>query len=149
MGVGADGTGSRDGPDHENPPAEHGVASVALRFNDAITRRDLDGLTELMTPDHTFTDTEGGTITGRAACRDAWAGFLAAFPDYRNVFTTVIATAERVALAGYSVCSEPALEGPALWAASVHRGRLASWTVHHDTPENRHRLELPPTGHGP
>ena len=63
-----------------------------------------------MTPDHTFTDTEGGTVTGRAACRDAWAGFFAAFPDYRNVFTTVIATAERVALAGYSVCSEPALE---------------------------------------
>ena len=122
------------------------TAAIANSFNDAITRRDLDGLTALMTPDHTFTDADGGAVTGRAACRDAWEGFFAAFPDYRNVFTTVIAGRDRATLAGYSVCTEPALDGPALWTATIHDGRVASWTVHHDNPENRRRLGLPAQG---
>ena len=119
------------------------TVAIANSFNDAIARRDLDGLTALMTPDHTFTDTEGSTVTGRTACRAAWEGFFAAFPDYRNVFTTVITAGDRATLAGYSVCAEPALDGPALWTATVHDGRVASWTVHHDTPDNRRRLGLP------
>jgi ketosteroid isomerase-like protein len=122
------------------------TAAIANSFNDAITRRDLDGLTALMAPDHTFTDTEGGTVTGRTACRAAWEGFFATFPDYRNVFTTIIAAGDRAVLAGYSVCAEPALDGPALWTATVHDGLVAGWTVHRDTPDNRRQLGLPARG---
>ena len=116
--------------------------SVAVRFNDCINAGDLDGLADLMTDDHTFIDTEGGTVAGKQACLDAWRGFLAAFPDYRNVFASVEERGDIVTVVGHSVCSEPALAGPALWTARVRADQVAEWRVHADTPEIRARLDI-------
>jgi ketosteroid isomerase-like protein len=118
-------------------------AAVAIRFNDAITRRDLDGLTALMSPDPTFTDTAGHTVSGREACREAWLGFFASFPDYRNVVATVDTHDDLVVITGHSVCSEPALAGPAIWTATVRSNRVDAWSVHDDTPDRRRILGLP------
>jgi hypothetical protein len=63
--------------------------AVVLAFNDAINRGDLPGLGRLMADDHRFIDTAGNTCTGKPACLEAWRGFFAAFPDYRNVFVNV------------------------------------------------------------
>ena len=121
-------------------------ALVVRRFNDFINERDLDGLTGMMSADHVFVDTTGAAVTGRSACADAWRGFFGAFPDYRNVFTEVTVGGERltktVTVVGHSICSEPALAGPALWTATVREGRIARWQVHEDTPDNRRRLGL-------
>jgi ketosteroid isomerase-like protein len=117
--------------------------SVATSFNDAITRRDIESLTGLMTEDHVFTDTASASVSGRAACRAAWAGFFAAFPDYRNEFTVVVPTGDGIAIAGHSFCSEPALAGPALWSVTVRDGRVARWQVLFDTSGNRRTLGLP------
>jgi ketosteroid isomerase-like protein len=89
-------------------------AAIAVQFNDAITRQDIDDLTALMTSDHTFTDTGGNSIAGGQACRVAWQSFFAAFPDYRNVFHTISTHGDLVIITGHSVCSEPALAGPAI-----------------------------------
>jgi uncharacterized protein (TIGR02246 family) len=59
---------------------------VVTAFKDAINAGDLDALSALMTDDHRFIDTEGHVVDGRAACREAWEGFFAAFPDDCNVF---------------------------------------------------------------
>jgi hypothetical protein len=60
--------------------------AVVTSFNEAINAQDLVRLDELMTEAHRFVDSAGATIDGRGACLDAWRGFFAAFPDYRNVF---------------------------------------------------------------
>jgi len=117
-------------------------SATVLAFNAAITARDLDGLTALMTLDHEFTDTAGGTIRGLAVCRAAWAGFFAAFSDYRNEFTALREHGGRVVAEGRSHCGEPALDGPALWEAEVRDGLVAAWRVHEDTPANRAALGL-------
>ncbi len=83
------------------------ATDVVAAFNDRINARDLDGLTALMTDDHTFVDDAGAAISGRQACAEAWAGFFAAFPDYRNVFETMTAEGETVRVTGHSVCAEP------------------------------------------
>jgi uncharacterized protein (TIGR02246 family) len=114
-----------------NDPATD-PAPVAVRFNDAITARDAGALAALMTADHTFTDTEGNVIAGRQACRAAWEGFFAAFPDYRNVFTEVSAAGDTVTIIGHSICAEPALAGPARWTATIRDGRVAHWRVDED-----------------
>ena len=62
-------------------------AAVALRFNEYITAGDIDALTDLMSADHTFIDSEDHMISGRDACRKAWSGFFDMFPGYRNTFT--------------------------------------------------------------
>jgi ketosteroid isomerase-like protein len=115
-------------------------ALVVRRFNEFINQRDLDGLTGLMSEGHTFVDSTGAAVNGRPACADAWQGFFAAFPDYRNVFTEVTVTADIVVVVGHSVCSEPALAGPALWTATVHDGLISRWQVLDDTTENRRRF---------
>ncbi|MEU9374286.1 nuclear transport factor 2 family protein [Streptomyces sp. NPDC048255] len=120
------------------------AVAVVSRFNAAINSRDLVGLAALMSEDHTFVDSEGGTVRGRPACIEAWRGFFAAFPDYRNVFTGSAAREGVVAVCGYSVCSRPELAGPALWTARVTGPTVTEWRVYADTPRQRRALGLPP-----
>jgi ketosteroid isomerase-like protein len=115
---------------------------IAARFNDRINARDPEGLAELMTDDHTFVDSEGSSIAGKAACVEAWRGFFEQFPDYRNVFDSLEATGGVVVITGHSECSVPALAGPALWQATVDGDRVARWQVYDDTAANRMRLHL-------
>lgn len=119
---------------------------VVRRFNTAINDRDPDRLASLMADDHTFTDAAGGTAHGKQACVRAWRGFFAAFPDYRNTFTGLIARDDVVAVSGHSACARPELAGPALWSARVTGSLVAEWRVHEDTPAARHELGLPPAG---
>jgi ketosteroid isomerase-like protein len=119
-----------------------GRADVVAAFNDCVNRRDLAGLTALMTDGHTFTDAEGAVVAGLPACRDAWRGFFAAFPDYRNVFSEVTVQGDVVVVVGHSVCSVAALAGPALWSVVVAGDRVAAWRVYDDTPANRRALGL-------
>ncbi|MFJ3925162.1 nuclear transport factor 2 family protein [Streptomyces sp. NPDC090022] len=116
----------QSGPEGEDPRA------VVLRFNDRITAHDLAGLAALMSQDHTFVDTAGTVVAGKEACVEAWRGFFAAFPDYRNVLTTVTAHHDVVVAAGRSECSDPRLAGPARWSATVRAGRVTRWHVHED-----------------
>lgn len=119
-------------------------AAVALvrRFNEAINAADPDRLAALMAEDHAFIDSAGSSVTGRAACLDAWRGFFAAFPGYRNELAAFHVRGDAVAVVGRSVCSEPALDGPALWAARIRDGLLTEWRVYEDTPQNRSRLGI-------
>jgi ketosteroid isomerase-like protein len=105
------------------------ATDVVAAFNDRINARDLPGLTALMTEDHTFVDAAGAAISGKPACADAWAGFFAQFPDYRNVFETMSADGDTVRVTGYSVCAEPALAGPAVWTAAVRADKVSRWQV--------------------
>ncbi|GAB3431561.1 nuclear transport factor 2 family protein [Flindersiella endophytica] len=107
-------------------------AAVAEAFNAAINARDLDRLAGLMTDDHTFVDSAGETVAGKPACVDAWRGFFEAFPDYRNVFTSLVADAADgavVTIEGRSECADARLAGPARWTAVVRDGRVARWQV--------------------
>jgi ketosteroid isomerase-like protein len=103
--------------------------SVVVAFNECINARDLDGLTSMMTDDHEFVDSAGAVVAGKAACVEAWRGFFDAFPDYRNVFASVLADGDTVTVVGRSECSEPSLVGPARWTATVRAGRIARWQV--------------------
>ncbi|MEV7611333.1 nuclear transport factor 2 family protein [Streptomyces sp. NPDC089799] len=105
---------------------------MVRRFNALITAGDLAGLGALMSEDHTFVDPAGTVVSGRRACLDAWRDFFAAFPGYRNVFTSVTADGEVVSAAGRSECSDPRLAGPARWTATVHEGKVTRWHVYED-----------------
>ncbi|WP_406366233.1 nuclear transport factor 2 family protein [Streptomyces sp. NBC_01546] len=63
--------------------------ALVVRFNDCINGRDIEGLARLMSDDHTFIDSEGGVVSGKRECLDAWRGFFESFPDYRNVFDSL------------------------------------------------------------
>jgi len=115
---------------------------VVLRFNERINARDIEGLVALMTEDHVFIDSADGRTEGRERAGNAWRGFFAAFPDYRNSFSALVSRGDRVYIAGRSSCSNPLLDGPALWMASIRGEEVAAWRVCDDTPETRRQLGL-------
>ena len=117
--------------------AEHddGDITVVLEFNAAINARDLDRLTELMSPDHRFVDASGAAIEGREACGAAWASFFESFPDYRNVFDDIqLAEPGHVVASGWSDCAVAALRGSARWHAAVDRRSIREWRVEDPDP---------------
>ena len=114
--------------------------SIVERFNDAISAHDITALGALMSDDHVFVDSVGGRVDDHAACIEAWRSFFAAFPDYRNVFDRIEATAGTVVALGRSECQSPELDGPALWRAIVVDAAVREWRVYDDTPENRREL---------
>jgi ketosteroid isomerase-like protein len=122
---------------------DRGAAPTVLAFNEAITQRDVAALGRLMTEDHTFIDSDENLFSGREEVLGAWRGFFNAFPDYRNVWTEVLPSGDAVIAFGHSVCAtEPDLDGPAIWTASVRDDRVSTWRVYVDTPENRALLGL-------
>ena len=120
------------------------AAAVVELFNDRISAADLDGLAALMTPDHQFVDTAGARISGRPACVEAWRGFFAAFPGYRNTFASLTELDSVVTVVGYSECpGQPSLEGPALWTVHLRGDLVSSWRVWDDNPTTRKRAGNP------
>lgn len=118
--------------------------AAATRFNDRITAADADGLAELMTDSHSFIDTLGQVVSGRAACREAWRGFFEAFPAYRNEFASIEERDTLVVMTGRSVCADNAdLDGPAIWTARTEGQLVSEWRVYDDTPDVRRELGLP------
>ena len=109
--------------------SDSNVATV-IAFNDAINARDVDALGLLMHEQHRFVDSAGGVVEGKPACIEAWRGFFAAFPDYRNIFDDVRSDGPgAVEVRGRSECSTPALDGAARWRALVEDGLVLQWQV--------------------
>jgi ketosteroid isomerase-like protein len=116
---------------------------TAMRFNDYINNRDLDGLSSMMTGDHTFIDSSNDVHAGKVLMVEGWREFFDLYPDYQNHFTSVKSHGNLVIMLGYSTCSnEPALEGPAIWTARIADQQVREWRVYEDTPEIRRNLGI-------
>ena len=111
--------------------------SIVTSFNDCIGRRDITGLSSLMTDDHVFIDTANNSISGKNCCLVAWKSFFAAFPNYRNIFEQVLILGDHAVIVGHSVCADRRLVGPALWTAKLSGTLVAEWRVYEDTTANR------------
>lgn len=103
---------------------------TALKFNEKINQRDLEGLTELMTDDQTFIDNFGEVTKGKNVMREGWRDFFGKYPDYRNVFTFVAVQDGVVVMVGYSTCSYKRLDGPNIWTARIRDDRVSEWRVY-------------------
>lgn len=116
---------------------------VVLQFNEYINSQELKGLARLMSEDHVFIDSSDEVHEGKESMLAGWADFFASYPDYRNHFHWLESRENLVLIKGFSTCSLPALDGPALWTARVRNDRVAEWRVYLDTPENRRKLGIP------
>jgi len=103
---------------------------IALKFNEKINQRDLEGLAGLMTGDHTFIDNSGEITKGKDVMKEGWKEFFEKYPDYQNIFTCVTTQNNVVIMVGYSTCSYKPLDGPNIWTAKVLDGRVSEWRVY-------------------
>jgi hypothetical protein len=109
--------------------------AAVVSFMDCVNRGDLDGLTGLMTPDHRLLVLDEDPLVGREANREAWAGYLAAFPEYVIDPRELAADGSRVSVLGTTTGSHLGLPDDdemrleVLWLADVVDGRLSLWQV--------------------
>lgn len=102
---------------------------IALKFNEKINQRDLEGLVELMADDHTFIDNSGNVTKGKGHMKEGWKEFFKNYPDYQNIFKSVTVQNDVVVMVGYSSCSNKLLNGPGVWTAKVRNGLVSEWSV--------------------
>src|SRR5262249_54485261 len=127
---------------HQYPMPNDQQKAIVFQFNECINNRDLEGLAALLTDTHTFIDSANASVHGKEHVVEAWKGFFALFPDYRNIFERIESRGPVVAIMGRSACSEQQLDGPALWTAKVRGDKVAEWRVYKDTPANRAALNF-------
>ena len=116
--------------------------TIALQFNECINRRDLEGLVNLMTDNHTFIDSANNIITGRSDNQKNWASFFELFPGYRNVFESVCSKKSTVVMQGYSICPDEKLHNArAIWTAQMEGDKVKEWRIYLDNEENKVKIK--------
>ena len=123
------------------------VAAV-IGFIDAINRGDVDRLVALMSPGHRLQVLREPPLTGREANRDAWNGYVTAFPDYVIYPDHIVPRGDDVLVLGSTTGSHLGLSDQeerqlkVIWRATVRGGLLTLWQVIDDTPGQRALLRL-------
>ncbi len=114
---------------------------VALLHNENINARNLEGIIALMADNHRFIDIEN-RVEDKEQMKTSWKEFFDEFPDYVNVFHSVISRGNFVILLGHSECSVSSLDGPAIWTAKIENDQVAEWHIYENTEDNRKTLKI-------
>jgi predicted SnoaL-like aldol condensation-catalyzing enzyme len=115
---------------------------VALEFNECISHQDLDGLSRLMTDDHTFIDRDGKVVQPKEAMIKSWKQFFEVFPGYKNTFTRVESRENLVVILGHAFWSQEQPYDPAIWTASIRDDLVSEWRIYADTEATRKAFNL-------
>ena len=125
---------------------QSGSVDVAMAFVAKINAHDVEGLVELMTPDHLFVDALNNSFHGAEQMRQGWKFYFGMFPDYAIEVTDEFDRGGLVAMFGkarstFAVNGKLARENfweiPAAWKAVVKEGRVAEWRVYCDNDPAR------------
>jgi len=121
---------------------------VVREYIHRINTADVEGLLELMTPDHVFYVEGEPPLSGTQVMREAWKGYCAAYPTYHINVDEVYDQQETIIVLGHtsgsqvpaSVESKPS---SVLWEARLRDGLIATWIISYPvTPETRKRFHL-------
>ncbi len=115
---------------------------AVLLFNECINRRDLNGLSGLMTDDHTFVDRKGQVDKGKESMTQGWGRFFTQFPEYRNTFTRVESRDDLVIVLGYAEWTKGGKPDHVIWTATIRDDLVAEWRIYEDTEANRIALRV-------
>jgi hypothetical protein len=108
----------------------------------------VDRLAALMSSEHQLQVHEEPAVTGREANREAWIGYVTAFPDYVIYPDRIVHRGDEVLVLGSTTGSHLDLPDQeerqlgVIWRARVRGGLLALWQVIEDTPGQRALLGL-------
>jgi ketosteroid isomerase-like protein len=123
------------------------VAAV-IGFIDAINHGDVGRLAALISPDHRLQVLQEPPVTGRDANREAWHGYVTAFPDYVIYPDRLVRRGDDVLVLGSTTGSHLGLPDheerqlTVIWRATVRDGLLTLWQIIEDTPAQRALLGL-------
>jgi ketosteroid isomerase-like protein len=128
---------------------------TVLAFIHAINQHDVRMMCDLMTNDHLFTDSLGGTVRGKDELRKAWISYFYLVPDFHITCSEMLQRGGSVGLFGKAsgtckigkgLLPENAWEIPASWRAAVKDGRVSEWQTYADNEPVRIILARSPEG---
>jgi len=124
------------------------AVAVVSRFIDCINHGDIDGLSALMTDDHTLLVFDEAPLVGRQANIEAWRGYASAFPHYVIYPDEISERCDTVAVLGHTTGSHLGLPDDeeqkltVIWLGRVENDRLSLWRLYEDEPSRRQELGL-------
>jgi ketosteroid isomerase-like protein len=101
-------------------------------------------LADLLAADHTFIDSQGRSVTGRAEMIEAWKAYFAMFPDYairaehlqaEDGVVAVFGSASGTYYGKRGLVAANRIAMPAAWKATVADGQVRLWQVYCDWAE--------------
>jgi ketosteroid isomerase-like protein len=125
---------------HDKERNEMRAKDVANEFVSAINQHNVEAISRLMTEDHTFIDSGGGSYSG-VEMRQGWAEYFKMFSDYTIDISEVFVSGETVILLGKAsgtytsdgtLKPENHWESPAAWKAVAAGGKVKVWQVFAD-----------------
>jgi ketosteroid isomerase-like protein len=115
--------------------------SIVRGFIAAINQGNAAQLSNLMTEDHTFVDSQGTIDSGRENMMKGWKEYFRMFPDYKVEIQSILQDGNLVAAFGSAsgtyngrrgLVPENRIEMPAAWRAIVENGKIKVWQVYAD-----------------
>jgi ketosteroid isomerase-like protein len=115
-------------------------SEIVLDFVKYINEHDVKKISELMAPDHTFTDAHNNSITGRDNMMQGWRGYFSMFPDYKLEVDEFYEAGSTFVMMGFASGTYKGLNPeqnhwklPAAWKAIVEEDKIKHWQVYCDT----------------
>jgi hypothetical protein len=115
------------------------VEEVAAAFAGAISSHDIEGLSELMTDDHVFIDSDGTEVRGLHKMRKGWREYFMMVPDFSIIIEKTLSRNDTVVFLGRSegtfvqggvLKPENHWSVPSAWRVAVRGRRVAVWQVY-------------------
>ena len=116
------------------------VLKTVISFVEKINEHDVEGMAELMSDDHVFTDSMGIIVKGKKEMKNAWESYFSWFPDYKITVVNTLLTNDSVGMFGKAKgtfdSEEPSdsdkFEIPAAWRGKVKDNLITEWQVFAD-----------------
>ncbi|NLI99168.1 nuclear transport factor 2 family protein [bacterium] len=117
-----------------NKKKEHDPRQTILEFVDAINRKDVSALDDMMSVDHVFIDYAGGRTQGRERMLEGWKEYFRLYPDYKIHVHKVFISGSDAALIGSVMGSHLTPEEESsttfVWTARIADGLVAEWRIY-------------------
>ena len=119
------------------------AVALAVSFVDRINRRDLAGLSALMSESHRLEVFDETPLVGKQANLNAWRGYFDNYPHYVIHPCRIAEKHENVAILGHTTGSHLDLTDDdeskltLIWIATVSGGAVSRWQLIEDTDANR------------
>ena len=122
---------------------------VATKYVDRINAHDVQGMIDLMTPDHVFVDSLGAR-SARPGIEDGWRQYLSMVPDYAIRIDRTMSDGETVVLigeaggtyvpAGGRAMAKNRWSTPSVWVAKSRGRRISEWRIFADNEPIRAKM---------
>ena len=112
---------------------------IVLDFVKAINSADVLRLSDLMTDDHIFIDSQDNRMTGKDNLKEAWSSYFNLFPDYKIEINEIFEKDSLISMVGYAGGTYKNLKDkdnsnywrvPAAWTAIIEGNHVKQWQVY-------------------